>query len=197
MQPDVSPLTTSELLTLAGAQLAASGYRVVRDVAGTAKSADRGLLAEDAASVVSVVVFEAWSQLEAEWREAQADLVDLLSRRLRRSAPKAWDGYLVLLCAGPPTDRNALSQIERDTTRVRKIVATGETLRTIKDVEGVLDILAPLEIPKDVAALEDVLDALPDLIGGGVDPVLVRTVVEAFREMEAPLERLHSLRSRA
>lgn len=196
MQPDGSPLTTSDMLTLAAAQLIASGYRVVRDVAGTVNSADRGILAEDAASVVSVVVFETWSQLEAEWHEAQADLVDLLSKRLRRSAPKAWDGYLVLLCAGPPTDKHVLSQIERDTTRVRKIVATGETLRTIRDMEGVLDILAPLELPEDLEALEDVLDALPELIGGGVDPAVVRTVVEAFREMEAPLERLHALRSR-
>jgi hypothetical protein len=193
MQPDGAFLTTSELLALASAQLGSNGYRVVRDIAGTAHSAGRGLLAEDASSVVSVVVFETWQQLETEWLDAQADLVDLLSRRLQRSAPKAWDGYLVLLCASPATDHHVIAQIERDTTRVRKIVATGDTLRTIKDIENVLDVLAPLEIPNAVEALEDVLDALPKLIGGGIDPVAVKTVVDAFRGMEAPLERLHAL----
>jgi len=197
MQPDGAFLTTSELLALASAQLSSNDYRVVRDVRGTLHSAERGLLAEDASSVVSVVVFETWQQLESEWRDAQADLVDLMSRRLERSAPKAWDGYLVLLCASPQSDHHAVAQIERDTTRVRKIVATGDTLRTIKDIENVLDVLAPLELPNAVTAFEDVLEALPELIGDGIDPQAVKTVVDAFRNMEAPLERLHALGDRA
>lgn len=196
MQPNGTSLTTSELLALASAQLSSNGYRVVRDIAGTAHSADRGLLAEDATSVVSVIAFETWQQLETEWRDAQADLVDLLSRRLQRSAPKAWDGYLVLLCISPPTDHYAAARIERDTTRLRKIVAAGEMLRTIKDIETVLDVLTPLELPNAVAALDDVLEALPELIGGGIDPAAVKAVVDAYRDMEAPLERLHALGER-
>src|SRR5690606_7229189 len=116
-----------------------------------------------------------------EWLDAQADLVELLSRRLSRSAPKAWDGYLVLLCAGEPLDRQSIVQIERDTTRVRKIVATGDLLRTSNDVARVLDLLLPLKLPDDLSALEDILESLPELLAESANPAAVRTVINAFR----------------
>lgn len=194
MQLSDSTLTTSVLVALASEVFTANGYRVVRDLTDFAHSADRGLLAEDEFSVVSVVTFETWQQLENEWLETQADLVELLARRLSRAAPKAWDGYLVLLCIGQPPNRQAVSAIERDTTRVRKIVATGEMLRTSADVARVLDLLLPLNVPSGVTMLEDVLDSLPEVMRSSADPDAVRVVVDAFRSMEPPLERLHSLR---
>jgi hypothetical protein len=193
MQPSGASLSTSVLVALANEVLAGNGYRVVRDLTEFAHLSDRGLLAEDEFSVISVVAFETWPQLEAEWLDAQADLVELLSRRLSRSAPKAWDGYLVLLCAGEPLDRQSIVQIERDTTRVRKIIATGDMLRTSNDVARVLDLLLPLTLPEDLSALDDVLESLPELIATSADPTAVRIVIDAFRSMEPPLERLHAL----
>lgn len=179
------------MIALASETLSLNGYRVVRDMTDMKKLGDQALLAEDAYSVISVVAFETWQQLEKEWAECQADLVDLLARRLSRSAPKAWDGYLVLLCAGEPSDRLDADRIERDTSRVRKIVATGGKLRTSADVTRVLDLLLPLELPGNLSALEDVLDALPALMKNTVDPAKLKIVVDAFREGEPPLERLH------
>ncbi len=179
------------MIALASETLSMNGYRVVRDMTDMRKLGDQALLAEDAYSVISVVAFETWRQLEKDWAEAQADLVDLLARRLSRSAPKAWDGYLVLLCAGEPSDRLEADRIERDTSRVRKIVATGGRLRTSTDVARVLDLLLPLELPSDLSAVEDVLDALPELMKKTVDRSKLRIVVNAFRDGEPPLERLH------
>ena len=191
MSPDGSSLSASSMIALASETLSLNGYRVVRDMTEMTKFGDQALLAEDAYSVISVVAFETWQQLEKDWAEAQADLVDLLARRLSRSAPKAWDGYLVLLCAGEPEDSVDIDRIERDTTRVRKIVATGTRLRTSADVARVLDLLLPLELPNELSALEDVLEALPSLMEKTVDPAKLRIVIDAFREAEPPLERLH------
>lgn len=191
MSPDGSSLSASSMIALASETLSSNGYRVVRDITDMKKLRDQALLAEDSYSVISVVAFETWQQLEKDWAEAQADLVDLLARRLTRSAPKAWDGYLVLLSAGEPLDRLAVDRIERDTSRVRKIVATGARLRTSADVSRVLDLLLPLDLPSDISALEDVLDALPELMKTTVDGAKLKIVVDAFRNGEPPLERLH------
>lgn len=191
MSPDGSSLSASSMIALASETLSLNGYRVVRDMTDMKKLGDQALLAEDAYSVISVVAFETWQQLEQEWTEAQADLVDLLARRLSRSAPKAWDGYLVLLCASEPLDRLDADRIERDTSRVRKIVATGSGLRTSADVTRALDLLLPLELPGNLSALEDVLDGLPELMENTVDRAKLKIVVDAFREGEPPLERLH------
>ena len=191
MSPDGSSLSASSMIALASETLSLNGYRVVRDMTDMKKLGDQALLAEDAYSVISVVAFETWQQLDKEWAEAQADLVDLLARRLSRSAPKAWDGYLVLLCAGEPLDRLDADRIERDTSRVRKIVATGGRLRTSADVTRVLDLLLPLELPNNLSALDDVFDALPELMADTVDRAKLKIVVDAFRDGSPPLERLH------
>jgi len=192
MSPDGAPLPTSSMIALASEVLSGNGYRVARDVTDMVRIGEQALLAEDAFSVVSVIAFETWQQLEAEWSDAQASLVDLLARRLTRSAPKAWDGYLVLLCGADPLDRREVAKIERDTSRVRKIVATGSILRGSADVARVLDLLVPLEVPARVAAVDDVLDALPNLMRNVVDPAKMKIVVDAFRAVEPPLARLHA-----
>ena len=186
-----APLLTSELISIASSHLASNGYTVVRDMSVGEYSGDRGFIAEDDFGVVSVVVFDTWKQLENEWQSAQADLVALLSARLARSAPKAWDGYLILLCAGYAEDARSISQIERDTTRVRKIVATAENLLTIRDVETALDLLLPLKLSEGSAAMQGVLEILPQLITS-VEVGAVTTIVDAFRSGEPPLERLHA-----
>jgi hypothetical protein len=193
MQPDEQPLSAPALLALASESLVGNGYRVARDLGLGALPADTSLLAEDDFGVVAIATYDTWSQLQAEWTEAQAELVSLLARRLARSAPKAWDGYLVLLCASFAPDSAAISQIERDTTRIRKLVATADMLKSTRDFLRILDIFLPLEIPQGARAIDDVLDVLPELMSDQVDPQAVRVVVDAFRELEPPLERLHSL----
>lgn len=193
MEPDQSSLSLSALLALASEQLSANGYRVVRDATLSALPSERSLLAEDEYGVVALVAYESWSQLDSEWSEAQAELVGLLGRRLARSAPKAWDGYLVLLCTGLSPDISSVAQIERDTTRIRKIVATADILKTTSDLSRILDIFMPLRAVESTTTTADVLDGLPDLVQGQVDPTAVRVVIEAFRTMEPPLERLHTL----
>jgi hypothetical protein len=193
MLPEGPILPTSSMIALASETLSANGYRVVRDMTDMTKVGDQALLAEDAYNVVSVIAFETWQQLVSEWLDAQADLVELLARRLARSAPKAWDGYLVLLCAGEPIDRREALKIERDTTRVRKIVATGSMLRASSDIARVLDLLLPLDLPTNLTALTDVLDALPALMESTVPPATMKVVIDAFRAVEPPLERLHAI----
>jgi hypothetical protein len=193
MQPKQDILSLSVLMALASEQLSANGYRVVRDLGFNALPGDRALLAEDEYSVLAIVGYETWVQLEAEWSEAQAELVELFGRRLARSAPKAWDGYLLLLCTGAAPDSGAISQIERDTTRIRKIVAAADTLRTTMDLTRILDVFMPLSIQESTVALPNVLDALPELLRDRVAPSAVKTVIEAFQTMEPPLQRLHDL----
>ena len=94
--------------------------------------------------------------------------------------------------AGEPLDRSESLKIERDTTRVRKIVATGRKLRASSDIARVLDLLLPLDLPADLSALTDVLDALPTLMEGTVSSTKMKIVIDAFRALEPPLERLHS-----
>lgn len=193
MQPEQEIPSLSALLALASEQLMAAGYRVVRDMGISAFPGERALLAEDAFGVLAVVGYETWSQLEAEWPDAQAELVGLMARRLAKSAPKSYDGYLLLLCTGSVPVPTLVAQIERDTTRVRKIVATAANLRTTSDLTRILDPFMPLALPPAAAVVTDVLDTLPDVLSGIAKPSAVRAVVDAFKSLEPPLERLHSL----
>ena len=193
MLPDNSSLSSNVIIAAARETLAASGFRVSSEHGLTALEPDRSLLAEDEYAVIALVAYDTWTELQAEWQDAQAELVALLAKRLARSAPKAWDGYLVLLCGASTTDKVGMAAIERDTTRVRKIVATGEILRTTSDVSRVLDPFLPLETPGEEAEIPDVLAMLPELLKGGVPIPATQAVINAFRAMEPPLERLHEL----
>lgn len=193
MPPEENGLSSSVIITAARDHLAGNGFRVTQDVGFTALPIDRTLLAEDDYSVIAIVAYDAWLQLETEWSDAQAEFVALLAKRLARSAPKAWDGYLILICTGSAPDPAAISMIERDTTRVRKIVATADSVRTISDITRILDPFMPLELPGSNAELPDILSSLPDLLKDEVPRRAVEAVISAFRNMEPPLERLNQL----
>ena len=100
---------------------------------------------EDPYGIVAVHVFDSWRQLTEQWPVAQGRLVELISEHLTRPEPKAWEGYLVLLTPGllPPTQRTRLNDLRYDTHRVRKLVATGDDLATLEDVQGTLLPLSP------------------------------------------------------
>lgn len=190
---DDHSLTPSVIIAAARALLAKNGFRISDDRNALDISNTYLLLAEDEYSVLALAAYESWNELEAGWSILQGELVALLSRRLARSSPKAWDGYVVLLCPAVVQDNAAIVEIERDTSRVRKIVATGDALRTTRDIERVLDPFLPLDLPANHTQLQDVLDALPELLKADVPASATRTVVEAFRTMDPPLERLHDL----
>ena len=193
MVSDGSGLSTTVIIAAAREILANNGFLISSESGLTALQRGRSLLAEDDYSVIALVAYDTWSEVQAEWADAQAELVTLLAKRLARSAPKAWDGYLVLFCGAPTSDKDGVSAIERDTTRVRKIVATGEALRTTADISRVLDPFLPLARPGTGAEIPDVLAMLPELLKTEVPIAATEAVVNAFRAMEPPLERLHEL----
>ena len=76
---------------------------------------------------------------------------------------------------------------------MRKIVATGDALKTTTDISRVLDPFLPLARPGTGAEIPDVLATLPELLKTEVPIAATEAVVNAFRAMEPPLERLHEL----
>jgi hypothetical protein len=171
-------------------QLSGSGYTTTRSLPVEIPG-DQCLLAEDPYNIIAVTGFTTWAQLALHWPDAQSAFVGLIASRLSKSAPKAWDGYLVLICESSPADSAEVTRIERDTTRVRKIVGTAETLHTTNDVLRLLDPFLPLPTDTGSEAFADILEMLPGLLQDQVSPEAVRTVVSAFRALEPPLERLH------
>src|SRR5262245_8809928 len=143
MPPELDDLTPGLILVAARNLLDANGFQVESEPSLIMSDLHVGLLAEDRYSIIALAIYDTWAELKQEWPDAQASLVTLIGQRLARSAPKAWDGYLVLVCLSSAVDQSDIEEIEKDTTRLRKIVATGSTLRTIKDVERLLDRFLP------------------------------------------------------
>jgi hypothetical protein len=188
-------LTPSQLLAAVSELLEAGSYKAVQGGDGWTSNAR---LFEDPYGIVAVVVYETWGDLAGAWPDAQGRLVELISSHLRRPEPKSWEGYLVLLTPAvcPSTARSEAAAIRYDTNRVRKLVATGDELPTLDDVEQALLPLLPLQVESQLGTSSALLDRLPDLLAGrGIDAEAARTVVRAFTENESILERLHQLRS--
>lgn len=183
-QPSLLPAT---ILAEAARVLEKGGYHVQRSTESElGLPSERALLAEDKYGVVVLVVYDTWSDLNASWRDAQASVVEALSRRFTRLDRKAWDGYLVALTPALVSEGETVHQIRYDTTRVRKLVATGEELRTLGDIERTLLPLLPLaeaELPADDAT--SLLDQLPShLEAAGVSSELAAAAVRAFKQHE-------------
>ena len=128
-------------------ELGGRGYSRVRDDKLGGQATANARLYEDPYSVVSLIVYEAWSELASSWTDAQAELVELMSAYMTSADPKSWEGYLVLLTPGSASgdEVQSLSSIRYDISRVRKLVATGDELKQISDVERTLLPLLPLE----------------------------------------------------
>ncbi len=195
MDPDQTTLSAPIVLTVAEEVFSANGFRVTRNISGSSLPIDRTLLAEDEYSVIAVLTFDTWTQLTREWADAQAELTGLIAKGLAKSTPKAWDGYLVLMCLASAPSASEVEEIERDTTRLRKMIATADAIRTTSDVLRVLDPFLPIPIPDLAAVKSDVLSTLPELLQAEVPKEAVEVVIEAFREMQPPLERLNEIAS--
>lgn len=195
-----SPLTATDLIAAASMSLEAGGYsRVSDDKLGGWAIGDARLY-EDPYSVVSLIVYEAWSELASSWTDAQAELVELMSAYMTSADPKSWEGYLVLLTPGSATgdEVQSLSSIRYDISRVRKLVGTGDELKQISDVERTLLPLLPLEAAPSGDGEGSVLDLLPSLLAGqGIEAGAVESIIDAFAAQQPLVESLHEYRSRA
>lgn len=181
----MTDLTPAEVLGAATDTLLRAGFEAGPELG--LNIGERIRCFEDLVSIVGVVQYPSWSSLRDGWIEAQSVLVDLLSDRLDRSDPKAWEGYLVLFTLDQSTDPAEVDEIRRDTTRLRKVVGTGADLTRISHVADALLPVVPLlagELRTDTGSI---LDRLPELLAAKrIDPELTRRVVDAF-EHDRPL----------
>jgi hypothetical protein len=187
--------TTTDLIASASQVLLEGGYRQINGQFpewGTPTSR----LFEDEYSVVGIAIFETCKELLQTWPDAQALLVDVISRHVGSQESKSWDGYLVLLTPGlAPSESAALEAVRYDTTRLRKLVATGDDLKLPTDVERVLRPLLPLRPERASLVQQSALDLLPRLLAVQQIPEEVtRVVVDAFRQQSPLLEQLHQQR---
>jgi hypothetical protein len=188
------PNTATGLLAKATAVLGDGGYRLITEVSDWASSTSR--LFEDAYNIVGVVVFPTCGELLDSWPEQQESLVRLISQHVAANEGKAWDGYLVLLTPGSgPSERERLKAVQYDTTRLRKLVASGDDLASEGDVERVLRSLLPLAAPTVSLQHNSTLLLLPQLLAvEGIPEPITQAVVQAFSEQAPVMERLHEAR---
>jgi hypothetical protein len=178
--------TSTTLLAAATELLAGSGFRSVPSENSARWGSSNARLFEDPYCLAAVVVYDTWQELFQRWPDAQSVVVDIVSARLGKSEPKSWDVYLVLLTPAFADTLAArdVNAIRYDTTRVRKLISTGEELRTLDDVKRTILPLLPvspvsLEPPRDI--LEQLVDALANR---GIDREDVSQVVTAFSKNE-------------
>ena len=93
-------LTTTEILAAASKVLQDGGYNRVDESRFPEWTSANARLFEDPYSIVEIIVYNTWSELHSSWTGAQAILVDVMSKHLRSTEPKAWEGYLVLFTPG-------------------------------------------------------------------------------------------------
>lgn len=148
---------------------------------------------EDKYSIVAVVVYETCSALLEHWRHDQGTLVRLISKHVSRGEAKAAEGYLVLLTGGRarPEDQEEITEIRYDTSRVRKLVSTGQELEVKNDVKIALSPLLPLgENLTDVRSTS-ALNELPEMLDGKIPKGATLALIEAYDEQKSLMEALN------
>ncbi len=189
----MTALTTTQLTVAATEVLIENGYQRV----GPPRDWPRASrLFEDEYGIVALHVYDTWQDLRDEWNIAQGQLVDLMSSRLGRPEPKSWEGYLVLLTVGnaPEAERRDVVDLRYNTNRLRKLVATGQELETVNDVQTALLPLLPLNIEPPSTSGAGLLARLPELLEEeGIDPVVTEAAVTSFLRNESIMEHLHEL----
>lgn len=187
--------TSTDLLAASSHTLMAAGYQNIRKTFPDWDTPTSRLF-EDRYNIVGIVVFGTCGDLLKEWPDRQASLVDVISSHVGRAESKSWDGYLVLLTPGlAPSETAELDAVRYDTTRLRKLVATGDDLATSTDVERVLRSLLPLADEQVHVSQESTLDLLPKVLAErGISEEVTQILINAFREQLPLLEELHDKR---
>jgi hypothetical protein len=186
-------LTQTDLIAASSSVLEAGGYQPIRE--GFPEwSTTTTRLFEDAYSVVGVAVFPTCAELLRSWADLQGSLVSVISHKVGRSEGKAWDGYLVLLTPGlAPSGQVEIEDIRYDTSRLRKLVSTGEDLVTAGDVERLLRPLLPLRGQQGSLSPRSALDLLPNILAErGIDRQTTTALLQSFvdrKPLMDPLQR--------
>ena len=191
-------ISVTELLASASKILEENGYKRAEQKLTSDWQVTNARLFEDDYSIVALVVYDTWDNLSANWVHAQASLVTLISQYVTSLEAKSWDGYLVLLTPNPvPKDSSSeMIKLRYDTTRVRKLIGTGEDIKVTADVKNVLLPLLPLHTERADEFRESVLEILPNLLSSrGIPEKAVRAVIDAFLEQRPIMESLHRYRS--
>lgn len=188
-------LTPTDLIAVSSRVLEVGGYQSIRDGYADWNTTSTRLF-EDAYNVVGIAVFTTCAELLRSWPDLQGSLVELISRHVGKTESKAWDGYLVLLTPGmAPSESSEIEDIKYDTTRLRKLVATGDDLVTAGDVERLLRTLLPLRTESGSIGQETTLDLLPELLmEQGVPQVTTRALVKSFVEQQPLMDTLRHIR---
>jgi hypothetical protein len=195
---DRGSLTATDLRAAASEILEAGGYRRIERARGAELPTSITRLFEDPYGIVAVAVYDTWRDLSTGWADAQAALVELISEHVGGAEAKAWEGYLVLLTPGiPGTEaRIEATEIRYDTSRVRKLLATGDEIKGLADVEHALLPLLPLGPELQLDEQESVLNMLPALLSrSGIPEDAVRVVIDAFSAQQPIVECLHRYRT--
>ncbi|HMP71365.1 MAG TPA: hypothetical protein PKA76_18595, partial [Pirellulaceae bacterium] len=180
-------LTRDQILSRVTELMASNGYAPANDVSIKCIDDQNQRIFEDEFSVVAAVYYEDWRNLIESWHESQASFVELISEKLTSADRKAWDSYLVLLTTSlvPLNESHVIHDIRYDTRRVRKLLATGDQLKDLDDLEDAFLPLLPIRKQVDGIKNENVLNRLPDVIADArLDKNLVREVVDAFLNQE-------------
>lgn len=188
--------TSTGLIAAASEVLSTGGYQAIRQTFADWDTPTSRLF-ENEYNIVGIVVFETCAELLRAWPDRQGSLVNLMSQNVGQGESKTWDGYLVLLSPSlAPSEGVEIEAVRYNTTRLRKIVATGEDLQTAGDVEQVLRSLLPLSQEQVGPGRGSALDLLPRLLAvHGIPEETTRCLTEAFREQLPLMEQLHEHRS--
>src|ERR1017187_2997901 len=192
-----SAYTSSTLMAAAAEVLQAHGYQPARPENLKDWTGSNARIFEDAYGIVAVVVHETWQDLLSHWIDAQAALVDLISARVGRSEPKSWEGYLVLLTPSVMEAGSELAAqaIRYDTSRVRKLVASGDELSHLGDIERVLQPVLPIQPAVAPETETSVLDGLAEILARkGTSAEAAKSLIRAFSNQESLMDCLHLVR---
>jgi hypothetical protein len=188
-------VTTTDMLSAARETFVNNGFTEVTLYNLAEVDSSNYDLFEDPYSLVAIIVFETWSDLFRGWSEAQASFVDLISEHISKDERKSWDCYLLLWTPDivPPAQFQKRQSIRYDTGRVRKLIASGEEIRELADVEAALLPLLPITGNVSASTGESVLDRIPALLETkGLPRTTIRAVVDAFERQESLVESLHN-----
>lgn len=191
-------LTSLEVLAAAEQALVSGGYRRIEED-DTASKWHRGRGYEDEYGIVGVFVYDTVSDLESLWPDAQDAVVDLITRYISRDEAKAWDGYLCLMtpAVAEPALLSRMADIRRNTSRLRKLVATGCELKSVSDIPRSLQALLPLEAQVAGGVNISALDALPAiLLDRGIPAAATARLVEAFEQQDSMMRALQEVADR-
>jgi hypothetical protein len=186
------PLTPTDLIAASSSVLESAGYRAIRKGFRDWNTPSTRLF-EDEYNVVGIAVFTTCADLLRSWADLQGSLVGVISRQVGQAESKAWDGYLILLTSGiAPSGDPEVEAIRYDTARLRKLVATGDDLRTAGDVERLLRPLLPLRTEQGSIRQGSALDLLPDLLSErGIRRDTTVVLVKSFIDQRPLMEALH------